>query len=136
MNLDQIHRVYFIGIGGIGMSSLARWFSQRGIAVAGYDKTETILTKRLVSEGMDIHYEDDLNLVPKVVLEDKAHSVIVFTPAVPKTHKELTFFQSGEYKLMKRFRDVGHHLQESLDCGRRRYAWQDHDLKYDRSYSP
>ncbi|MBV6643118.1 MAG: UDP-N-acetylmuramate--L-alanine ligase [Cyclobacteriaceae bacterium] len=107
MNLDQIHRVYFIGIGGIGMSSLARWFSQRGIAVAGYDKTETALTKRLASEGMDIHYEDDLNLVPKEVLEDKAHSVIVFTPAVPKTHKELSFFQSGEYKLMKRSEMLG-----------------------------
>tara|TARA_Y100001980_G_C14556902_1_gene352947 strand:- start:26492 stop:27877 length:1386 start_codon:yes stop_codon:yes gene_type:complete len=107
MNLDQIHRVYFIGIGGIGMSSLARWFSQRGIAVSGYDKTETTLTKRLASEGMDIHYIDDLNLVSKEVLEDKEHSVIVFTPAVPKTHKELSFFQSGDYKLMKRSEMLG-----------------------------
>ncbi len=107
MNLDQIHSVYFIGIGGIGMSSLARWFNQRGIPVAGYDKTETVLTKRLASEGMDIHYVDDLNLVPKAVLEDKKHSAIVFTPAVPKSHQELTHFQSGEYHLMKRSEMLG-----------------------------
>ncbi len=107
MNLNQIHSVYFIGIGGIGMSSLARWFNQRGVAVSGYDKTETALTKRLVSEGMDVHYTDDLEMVSKEVLADKEHSVIVYTPAIPATHKELVFFKSGAYNLMKRAEMLG-----------------------------
>ncbi len=107
MNLENIHSVYFIGIGGIGMSSLARWFKKRGIAVSGYDKTETALTKRLAVEGMDIHYSDDLDLVPKAIKEDKVHSVIVYTPAVPKNHKELNFFMSGDYQIMKRSEMLG-----------------------------
>lgn len=89
------------------MSSLARWFKQRGVAVSGYDKTETALTKRLASEGMDIHYVDDLDLVSEAIKTDKVHSVIVYTPAVPNSHKELAFFINGEYQIMKRSEMLG-----------------------------
>ena len=107
MNLDQIHNAHFIGIGGIGMSALARWFNQRGVNVSGYDRTETPLTKRLESEGMDIHYEDNVALVPEKVLDHPDQSVIVFTPAIPTSHKELNHFQQGKYTLMKRSELLG-----------------------------
>ena len=78
--------VYFLGAGGIGMSAIARYFNSRGVKVSGYDKTETTLTKQLVSEGIVIHYEDDVRLA------DKDAVFVVYTPAVPKDHDEYNFF--------------------------------------------
>lgn len=100
--LNNISSVYFLGIGGIGMSALARYFNSRGIKVSGYDKTETVLTKQLSAEGIKIHYEDDISLV------DKNATLIVYTPAIPKDHKELNYFRSGdEYTVMKRSEVLG-----------------------------
>ena len=76
--------VFFLGIGGIGMSALARYFNSIGVAVSGYDKTETTLCKQLTAEGISIHYEDNIELI------DKNVQLVIYTPAVPKDHKELT----------------------------------------------
>ena len=105
MKLEEIHSVYFIGIGGIGMSALARWFMQRGANVAGYDRVETELCKTLVAEGIDIHYEDNMDLVPKWALDKTC--LIVYTPAVPETHVELTYFRNKKFELKKRSEVLG-----------------------------
>ena len=79
-------RIYLLGIGGIGMSALARYFLHEGWQVAGYDRTETPLTRRLSAEGADVHYDDDVSLIPQSML-DREHTVVVYTPAVPADHK-------------------------------------------------
>lgn len=88
--------LYFIGIGGIGMSALARYFHSKGFKVSGYDKTSTPLTKELEAEGINIHYEDDVELIPKNA------DIVVYTPAVPASHKELQFYQANGYAVVKR----------------------------------
>lgn len=88
--------VYFIGIGGIGMSALARYFHSKGASVSGYDKTPSSLTKELEQAGMHIHYEENVELVPKDA------ELIVYTPAVPKEHKELVYYRQHGYKVVKR----------------------------------
>lgn len=106
MKTDKIDNVYFIGIGGIGMSALARWFVARGKKVAGYDLRETPLTKTLVEEGMDIHYKDDISLIPNN-FKGQAGTLIVYTPAVPTDHTELKFFQENDFNLKKRAEVLG-----------------------------
>ncbi len=102
MNLNEVNRVYFIGIGGIGMSALARWFNaKKDIAIAGYDKTESTLTKKLVEEGIEVHYQDDVDSIPKE-FKSKEGTLIVYTPAVPKDHSELLFFQENGFEVKKR----------------------------------
>lgn len=96
MNLEGLNRVYFIGIGGIGMSALARFFAQRGVVVSGYDRTETDLTKKLQSEGMSVHYTDDVSLL------DKEAQLVVYTPAIPKGHAELNWYKDNNYHVYKR----------------------------------
>jgi UDP-N-acetylmuramate--alanine ligase len=93
--------IYFIGIGGIGMSALARYFKSKGYTVSGYDKTTTPLTKQLVTEGIEIHYEDNIALAPK------NPQLVVYTPAVPKEHQELSWYQSNGFTLMKRSEVLG-----------------------------
>jgi len=88
--------VYFIGIGGIGMSAIARFFHGKGIKVSGYDKTPTALTKELEASGIAVHYEDNVDMIPKEA------KLVVYTPAVPKDHKELVFYQQNGYKVVKR----------------------------------
>jgi UDP-N-acetylmuramate--alanine ligase len=94
--IENIREIYFIGIGGIGMSALARYFHSKGVKVSGYDKTPTTLTKEMESSGISIHYEENLDLIPR-----KA-DLVVYTPAVPKAHKELLFYQQQQYKVVKR----------------------------------
>ena len=94
--LTNINRIYFIGIGGIGMSALARYFNTQGVFVSGYDKTPTPLTDDLQKEGIQIHFEDDLNQI------DKEATVIVYTPAIPADHGELNFFKDNGYQVVKR----------------------------------
>lgn len=106
MNLNDIKAVYFIGIGGIGMSAIARYFLHKGIVVAGYDKTPSDLTKKLCVEGAKIHYEENIELIPKDC-KDKNSCLIVYTPAVPKDHKELVFFQAGGFEIQKRAQVLG-----------------------------
>jgi len=96
INVNSIQKIYFIGIGGIGMSALARYFKFQGKDVSGYDKTETILTKELAKEGISVHYEDNIELAPKDA------ELIVYTPAIPKDHTQLAYYQENDYDLFKR----------------------------------
>ncbi len=101
MKLNEVHNIYFIGIGGIGMSALARFFRAKGLAVAGYDKTSTSLTTQLEKEGMHIHFEDAVDQIPSPFF-DKNKTWVVYTPAIPKDHKELNFFMKEGFRVMKR----------------------------------
>ncbi|WP_026704043.1 UDP-N-acetylmuramate--L-alanine ligase [Flavobacterium soli] len=105
MNLNQIHNVYFIGIGGIGMSALARYFKTLGKNVSGYDKTPTTLTDELIESGIDIHFEDSINLIPKDFYIE--NTLVVITPAVPKTHSEWNYFLERDFKIKKRAEVLG-----------------------------
>lgn len=105
MNLNQIHNVYFIGIGGIGMSALARYFKNIGKHVSGYDKTPTTLTKELIESGIEIHFEDSIDLIPKDFYVE--NTLVIITPAVPKTHSEWNYFLKKEYQVKKRAEVLG-----------------------------
>lgn len=96
IRLSDIKHIYFIGIGGIGMSALARYFHSLGIKVSGYDRSKTVLTTQLENEGISIHYVDDVELA------DKKADVVVYTPAIPTSHQELDFFKKGNYPVLKR----------------------------------
>ncbi|MEP6583577.1 MAG: Mur ligase domain-containing protein, partial [Ginsengibacter sp.] len=96
-----ISRVYFIGIGGIGMSALAKYYLSRNATVSGYDKTETSLTKAMENEGIKIHYEDNCDLL------DKNAQLVVYTPAVPKDHKEYNYYLDNNYEVVKRSKVLG-----------------------------
>jgi len=105
MNLNQIHNVYFIGIGGIGMSALARYFKTIGKNVSGYDKTETELTRELVQSGINIHFEDNINLIPTDYLTE--NTLVIITPAVPITHSEWNYFLERDFNVKKRAEVLG-----------------------------
>lgn len=106
MNLKEVHNIYFIGIGGIGMSALARYFKYIGKQVGGYDRTATPLSAELEAMGMEIHYEDRLELIPAGFL-DQDNTLIVYTPAVPKNLKQLNFFTEGGFTVKKRSEVLG-----------------------------
>ena len=106
MNLKDIHIIYFIGIGGIGMSALARYFHANGKQVAGYDKTSSPITENLQTLGIEIHFEDDINLIPKEVFV-KENSLVVYTPAIPKTHTEFNYFKDNGFEVLKRAEILG-----------------------------
>ncbi|GHV60636.1 hypothetical protein FACS1894182_15330 [Bacteroidia bacterium] len=97
---------YFIGIGGIGMSNLARYFLSEGKQVAGYDKVESALTHQLHAEGAQIHYEDDITFIPEA-FKNKENTLVVYTPAVPSDHSELQYFRKNGFILMKRAQVLG-----------------------------
>jgi UDP-N-acetylmuramate--alanine ligase len=107
--MEEVKRIYFIGIGGIGMSALARYFRFHGKQVSGYDKTETDLTRKLVAEGIPVHYEESLILAPKDV------QLVVYTPAVPKDNLELLYYQQNGYKIMKRSDVLGMITESSFN---------------------
>ncbi|MEO8415147.1 MAG: UDP-N-acetylmuramate--L-alanine ligase [Ginsengibacter sp.] len=104
-----ISRIYFIGIGGIGMSALARYYLAKNASVSGYDKTITVLTRQMESEGIQIHYED------KVDELDKEAELIVYTPAVPKDHKELNYYLDNNYEVIKRSALLGEITKSSFN---------------------
>jgi UDP-N-acetylmuramate--alanine ligase len=101
MDLKSIQTVYFIGVGGIGMSAIARYFNGRGAKVLGYDKTSTELTRTLAAEGIDIHYEEDVSRIPEGV------DLVVYTPAVPDSHAELQYFRQQGTPIKKRAEVLG-----------------------------
>jgi UDP-N-acetylmuramate--alanine ligase len=109
-----IKQVYFIGIGGIGMSNLARYYHSRSCRVAGYDRTETELTKQLVKEGMEIHYRDDVEAIPEAFKEVNT-TLVVRTPAVSETHSELQYFRSAGFRIVKRAEVLGE-ISRELDA--------------------
>ena len=106
MELKDIKAVYFIGAGGIGMSAIARYFIHRGQVVAGYDKTPSDLTHQLEKEGMLIHYEEDIDEIPHACKNPKS-TLVVYTPAIPATHKELEFFREVGFEIQKRAQVLG-----------------------------
>ena len=106
MELKDIKSVYFVGAGGIGMSAIARYFISRGMVVAGYDKTPSELTRRLEKEGMLIHYEENTDEIPHACKNPKT-TLVIYTPAVPDTHKELVFFREGGFEIEKRAQVLG-----------------------------
>ena len=105
MNLNQIHNVYFIGIGGIGMSALARYFKAIGMNVSGYDKTETELTKELQQLGIAIHFEDRIDLIPTDYYVE--NTLVIITPAVPIHHSEWNYFLERDFEVKKRAEVLG-----------------------------
>ena len=107
MDIANIKRVYFLGIGGIGMSAIARFFHARGVVVSGYDKTPTVLTAQLEQEGMAVHFDDDINQC------DQQTQLVVYTPAIPAGHKEMNWFRENGYPVFKRS-DVLQWITESL----------------------
>lgn len=106
MNMDEIKAVYFVGAGGIGMSALIRYFLFNNKKVGGYDRVRTDLTESLKLEGALIHYEDDVNSIPDI-FKDPTHTLIVYTPAIPDNHSELTFFRNNNFEIMKRAQLLG-----------------------------
>ncbi len=94
--IEKIKTVYFIGIGGIGMSAIARFFHSKGIKVSGYDRTETTLSRELEAEGIAVHYDEGIKLIPKEV------DLVVYTPAIPADHTELVFYEQNGYRVIKR----------------------------------
>nr|WP_314864497.1 UDP-N-acetylmuramate--L-alanine ligase [uncultured Flavobacterium sp.] len=105
MNLNQIHNVFFIGIGGIGMSALARYFKTIGKNVSGYDKTPSMLTDELIASGIDIHFEDLIDLIPKDYFVE--NTLVIITPAVPVTHSQWNYFLERDYQVKKRAEVLG-----------------------------
>jgi UDP-N-acetylmuramate--alanine ligase len=103
----MIENIYFVGIGGIGMSALARFFMHEGMRVAGYDLTETTLTRALAAESAAVHYDDDVALIPGP-FRDPATTLVVYTPAVPSDHRELRWFLEGGFMVEKRSEMLGH----------------------------
>jgi UDP-N-acetylmuramate--alanine ligase len=106
MNIETIKSVYFVGAGGIGMSALVRYFLFKGKAVAGYDRTPTPLTHALVDEGVQIHYEENVDLIPPTCREP-ATTLVVYTPAVPQEHAELAYFRDNGFEIQKRAQVLG-----------------------------
>ena len=108
--------IYFVGIGGIGMSAIARYFLHEGRRVAGYDRTPSPLTEALAKEGAEIHYEDDVRLIGEA-WRNPEQTLVVYTPAVPADHSELTYFREGGFEVVKRSEILGH-----LTAGKRTTA--------------
>lgn len=101
IDFNNIKKAYFIGVGGIGMSAIARYFNSRGIEVFGYDRTLTQLTQQLENEGIKIHYEDDVSQIPDEI------DLVVYTPAVPRSHSELSYFFDNDFPVLKRAAVLG-----------------------------
>ena len=107
MNVKNLHAVYFLGVGGIGMSAIARYFNSLDCKVVGYDKTETILTKKLASEGVEIHYEENVDLIPFEVKDQQEGTLVIYTPAIPKDNKEFVYLNQLGVRLWKRSEVLG-----------------------------
>ena len=110
--MENIKHVYFLGIGGIGMSNLARYFMMKGKLVAGYDRTRTELTTQLENEGAQIHFDDDISLIPHP-FKDKSSTWVIYTPAIPQDSRELKFFVDNDFLLQKRAQVLGSITQTS-----------------------
>ena len=106
MELKDIKSVYSVGAGGIGMSAIARYFLHIGVVVAGYDKTPSALTKELEKEGMDIHYEENVALIP-AACKDASSTLVIYTPAIPQEHQELVYFHENGFTIEKRAEVLG-----------------------------
>ncbi len=113
----SVKKVYLIGIGGIGMSALARYYNHAGCIVAGYDRTESKLTQELAGEGIDIHYDDKVSSIPEIFRGSANDTLVIYTPAVPADSDELGYFRENGYEVIKRSRALGH-----IASGKRTFA--------------
>ncbi len=116
MSLKTIHNVYFIGIGGIGMSAIARYFAVNGKQVFGYDKTPSPITKKLEEIGVKIHFEDAVKNIDISCL-DKKQTLVVYTPAIPSTHQELNYFINNKFEVLKRAEILGEITKNTFCLG-------------------
>ncbi|GAB3819276.1 UDP-N-acetylmuramate--L-alanine ligase [Pontibacter rugosus] len=107
MKLEDYSYIYFLGIGGIGMSAIARWFKAKGFPVWGYDKTRTALTEALEQEGIVVHYEDDVKHLPQEVIQHRDKTLVVLTPAIPAEHAEWAYLKEQSYTIKKRSEVLG-----------------------------
>ena len=114
MNLESKYGIYFAGIGGIGMSALARWFKRQGKFVAGYDRTETPLTRQLQKEGIEVSYEDFASSIPEKIIDQPKDALVVFTPAIPSDSEILNYFKDHKYKIKKRSEVLGAITRQSF----------------------
>ncbi|NOT74093.1 MAG: UDP-N-acetylmuramate--L-alanine ligase [Cyclobacteriaceae bacterium] len=105
MKFSDYDSIYFLGIGGIGMSALARWFRRKGLRVAGYDRTPTPLTHELMEEGMELHFEDKVEFIPGYLSKEK--TLVIFTPAIPKDHVEHQYLKDQGFTILKRSEVLG-----------------------------
>ena len=103
----EIQNVYFVGIGGIGMSALARYFMHEGKRVAGYDRTPTPLTAAIEAEGADVNYDESVEAVP-TAFRDKSSTIVVYTPAVPADHSQMQWFREQGFEVVKRSQMLGY----------------------------
>ena len=103
----EIQNVYFVGIGGIGMSALARYFMHEGKRVAGYDRTPTPLTAAIEAEGAAVHYEESVDAIPEP-FRDKSSTIVVYTPAVPADHSQMQWFREQGFEVVKRSQMLGY----------------------------
>ena len=106
MEIKDIQSVYFVGAGGIGMSAIARYFISRGMVVGGYDKTPSDLTRQLEKEGMLIHYEENVDMIPQACCQ-KESCLVIYTPAIPAEHQELKYFRKEGFEIQKRAQVLG-----------------------------
>ncbi|WP_405576009.1 UDP-N-acetylmuramate--L-alanine ligase [Winogradskyella sp. Asnod2-B02-A] len=113
MNFSNVHNVYFIGVGGIGMSAIARYFVANGKQVAGYDKTPTEITKSLEDLGVEIHFEDDIKKVDSKFLNPE-NTLVVYTPAIPKGHSEFNYFKDSNFNVLKRSAVLGEITKQTI----------------------
>ncbi|MCS6795348.1 MAG: UDP-N-acetylmuramate--L-alanine ligase [Raineya sp.] len=112
MNLNNFEKVYFLGIGGIGMSALARWFKAYNYEVAGYDKTPSSITEQLSQEGINVIFEENTDLLPQNFIPE--NTLVVYTPAIPQENKLFQFFQEKDYKILKRAEALGLITQDNF----------------------
>lgn len=105
MKFSDYDSIYFLGIGGIGMSALARWFKKKGLRIAGYDRTPTPLTHELLEEGMELHFEDKVAFIPGYITREK--TLVIFTPAIPKDHAEFNYLKEQDFTILKRSEVLG-----------------------------
>ena len=106
MELKDIKQVYFLGAGGIGMSALVRYFLKEGKVVAGYDRTPSPLTDKLIEEGAQLHFEENIELIPACCRQPEG-TLVIYTPAIPDNHKEWALFRNGEFVVKKRAEVLG-----------------------------
>ena len=114
MNLYKYKNIYFVGIGGIGMSALARYFNKRNLNILGYDKVRTPLCLDLESENIHINYTDDINLIPDDVKQNKEETLVVYTPAIPISNHQFSYFKDNGYKILKRSELLGKITQDNF----------------------
>ncbi|MCM4155850.1 UDP-N-acetylmuramate--L-alanine ligase [Gramella sp. AN32] len=107
MQFNHIQNFYFVGIGGIGMSALARYFNAMGKSVSGYDKTASEITRKLENEGIQLILQDSVEEIPRNVMDNPDKTLVVYTPAIPKDHKQFEYFKKQEFEIIKRAQLLG-----------------------------